>query len=71
MLIAQVTSSDGVSLYCPVQANPVSFYETQRQLREVAIKRTAADLLADAYYSNPGCAKLQLPCAECRAKVAA
>lgn len=71
MMIAQVTSSDGVALYCRVQANPVSFYETQRQLREVAKTRTAAVLLEDEYYRNPGCAKLALPCSGCRAKVAA
>lgn len=70
-MIVSVTSKDGTRLYTKVQANAQTIEETRRQLQAVTETRLTAELLADAYYLNPGCAALQLPCPECRGKVAA
>ena len=52
-MIAKVFSSDNTPLYCKVKANPVSFAQTQEQLRAVAKARSTADLLSDDYFRTP------------------
>lgn len=68
-MIVSVTSKDGVRLYTKVKAKPAQAQPTREQLQRVADARTAADMLTDGYYLNPGCAALDLPCDECRSLV--
>lgn len=71
-MIISVLSKDGDRLYTKIKAaSTTQALAAREQLQAVAATRTSAELLADAYYNNPGCASLQLPCDECRAKVAA
>ena len=71
-MIVSVTSKDGVRLYTKVQAKSGTQAEaTRAQLQAAAGTRDALELLADEYYTNPGCAALGVNCEGCRNMVRA